>query len=180
MKLCRLLLFHGASTRPRDAEGWSVIEEAVSASNTRLLAIIFDYALEFKRRRWLQRREQLVAELLQLPDFYLELKWEFVSSFIPFFSRFSPSDTYRIWKRGSSVRLDFSLVGFEKLKGKRREMSLLFRDAKAAGDAHPDCYLLLVNRSKGIVVDPLEGLDDEEKLAVLTDIINSDAMKSEV
>lgn len=38
----------------------------------------------------------------------------------------------------------------------------------------------MLNRSKQIVVDPLEELDDEEKLAVLTDIMNSEAMKSEV
>ena len=57
LKVCRLLLFHGASTRVKDAEGWSIIEEAVSATNTRLLAIMFDYALEAKRQRWLERRE---------------------------------------------------------------------------------------------------------------------------
>ena len=134
LKMCRLLLFHGASTRMKDAEGWSVIDEAVSVSNTRLLAIIFDYALEQKQRRWFERRLQIADELRQLPDFYMELKWEFVGNFIPFLSRFSPSDTYRIWKCGSSVRLDFSLVGLEKLKGKRRDMTLMFRDAREAKD----------------------------------------------
>ena len=32
----------------------------------------------------------------------------------------------------------------------------------------------LVNRDKCIIVDPFENLDDDEKMAVLTDIANSD------
>lgn len=36
----------------------------------------------------------------------------------------------------------------------------------------------LLNRSKGIVVDPLEDLDPDEKIAILTDIINSDPVQN--
>lgn len=43
-------------------------------------------------------------------------------------NKIAPNDTYQIWKVGSSIRLDFSLVGFSKLHVKRRRMSIIFRD----------------------------------------------------
>lgn len=40
--------------------------------------------------------------------------------------------------------------------------------------------LLLLNRSWEIVVDPLEELDEEEKIAVLSDILSADPFKNDV
>lgn len=122
----------------------------------------------------------MIQKLKDIKDFYMELNWEFSSSVIPFLGKFTPKDRYRIWKYGSSLRLDFTLVGVEKLKGKRRDMSLIFRDASEAQDQYKDCYVLLINRTKGIVINPLEDLDYDEKVAVLQDIMNSDSVKTEV
>jgi ankyrin repeat domain-containing protein 13 len=122
----------------------------------------------------------MVKKLRKIPDFYMELKWKFNSSLIPLVSTFAPKDTFRIWKIGSSLRLDFTLVGINRLSAKRREMSIIFRNGAKAKDRYRNCYLLLVNRTKGIVVDPLEDLDYEEKIAILQDILNSDSIKAEV
>lgn len=53
-------------------------------------------------------------------------------------------------------------------------MSILFRDTSEVDDEHRDIDIMLINRDRHIIVNPLEDLDMDEKLAVLTDIINSD------
>jgi len=47
---------------------------------------------------------------MQLPDFTIKIKWEF-STWIPLVDllQLLPSDTYYIYKRGTNVRVDFSL-----------------------------------------------------------------------
>jgi hypothetical protein len=37
---------------------------------------------------------------MEVDDFYLEMKWEFESSLIPFFSKLAPSDIFKMTKRG--------------------------------------------------------------------------------
>jgi len=39
---------------------------------------------------------------------------------------------------------------------------------------------MLVNKDRQIIVNPLEDLDMDEKLAVLTDIINSEPLQNEL
>ena len=61
-------------------------------------------------------------------------------------------------------------------------MSILFRNA-AADETDPrykDIDILMVNRDRQILSNPLEDLDDDEKLAVLTDIMNADPVQNEL
>jgi len=53
-------------------------------------------------------------------------------------------------------------------------MTILFRDTKEVDDEYKHIDIMLINRDRQIIVNPLEDLDMDEKLAVLTDIINSD------
>jgi hypothetical protein len=73
-------------------------------------------------------KRKVLDRLKKIPDFYTEIHWECQSSWIPFLSKIAPSDTFQIWKIGSYIRLDFSLVGFSRLQNKRRRMSILCRD----------------------------------------------------
>ena len=38
-----------------------------------------------------------------------------------------PSDTYKIWKKGTNVRVDTSLVGFENMQWLRGNQSFIFQ-----------------------------------------------------
>lgn len=53
-------------------------------------------------------------------------------------------------------------------------MTVLFRDTREVEDEYQNIDIMLINRDRKIIVNPLEDLDMDEKLAVLTDIINSD------
>ena len=59
-------------------------------------------------------------------------------------------------------------------------MTILFRDTKEVNDEYKNIDIMLVNRDRKIIVNPLEEFDMDEKLAVLTDIINSEPLQNEL
>ena len=130
-------------------------------------------------------KRKVLDRLKKIPDFYTEIHWECQSSWIPFLSKIAPSDTFQIWKIGSYIRLDFSLVGFSRLQNKRRRMSILCRDYQEAknklnDEKGIDFDIIMVNKDRKIIFNPMEDLDPEEKLAVLTDIMNADPVQNEL
>ena len=56
----------------------------------------------------------------------------------------------------------------------------MFRDPEKATPEtkYPDIDLIMVNKDRKILTNPLEDLDPEEKLAVLTDIMNADPVQN--
>lgn len=93
-------------------------------------------------------------ELLhRLPNFSFDIEVR-CKSFLPLVEQLAPSDTLKIRKWGNRIRMDSTLAGYESLKCKRRDLSLVFNpQGVASGSAFP---LFLVNRTKGTYTNVLE------------------------
>ena len=72
-------------------------------------------------------RDTILKTLESLPDFSMDLHFECNSSFIPFLSNLAPSDTYKIYKRGSNLRLDMTLIGFKNLQSIRGNLTVIYK-----------------------------------------------------
>ena len=111
----------------------TVVQEAVSTGNYDLIKLILTYR---EYQRTLARTNgipDLLSRLKQASDFYVEMKWEF-TSWIPLVSKACPSDVYKIYKSGSNVRIDTTLIGFNGTSWERGDRSYLFQ-AAADGSA---------------------------------------------
>ncbi|KAH7646268.1 ankyrin repeat domain containing protein [Dermatophagoides farinae] len=111
----RILLDHNALVNVTDHTGFNVLHEAVTTADPKLIRDVY-------LRKELQRINsirvdgipRLLSKICDTTDFYLEMKWEF-TSWIPLISQLCPSDTYRIYKRGSKVRVDSTLIGIDEV-----------------------------------------------------------------
>ncbi|KAJ4900735.1 Ankyrin repeat family protein [Raphanus sativus] len=75
--------------------------------------------------KWCRRLPRITAEAGRMRDLYMEITFHFESSVIPFVGRIAPSDTYRIWKRGSNLRADMTLAGFDGFRIQRSDQTRL-------------------------------------------------------
>ncbi|XP_051172828.1 ankyrin repeat domain-containing protein 13D isoform X2 [Leptopilina boulardi] len=121
-----ILLQHDANVNTENTQGWSVVQEAVGTGNPQLLQIVLarrDYQRYCNRVAGIP---ELLHKLKQAPDFYVEMKWEF-TSWVPLASRMCPSDTYKVYKQGSNVRIDTTLLGFDHANWQRGNRSYVFK-----------------------------------------------------
>jgi len=125
LESARLLMEHGANINTENKEGWTVIQEAVATGDPELVELVL-------QRRDYQRLStrvggvpDLLLRLKEAPDFYVEMKWEF-TSWLPLVARMCPSDTYKVYKQGSKVRIDTTLLGFEQNNWQRGNTSFIF------------------------------------------------------
>ena len=88
------------------------------------------------------RRPKLIDALSRIPDFTMDLRWEFYS-WVPIVKRFLPSDTCTLSKRGSSIRLDTTLVDFSDRSWQRGNITFIF-NGEAKSDRHGNGKALTV------------------------------------
>ncbi|GBN40890.1 Ankyrin repeat domain-containing protein 13D [Araneus ventricosus] len=126
LECTRILLKYNANVNVENKEGFSVLHEAISTGDPELIQEILE-------RRDYQRYSSRVGGIPELlkrirdtPDFYVEMKWEF-TSWVPLVSRMCPSDTYKVYKSGSNVRIDTTLLGFDQSNWQRGSRSYVFK-----------------------------------------------------
>ncbi|XP_025987050.1 ankyrin repeat domain-containing protein 13D [Solenopsis invicta] len=121
-----VLLQYDANVNTENIQGWTVVQEAVGTGNPELLKLVLakrDYQRYCNRVAGIP---ELLHKLKQAPDFYVEMKWEF-TSWVPLVSRMCPSDTYKVYKQGSNVRIDTTLLGFDHANWQRGNRSYIFK-----------------------------------------------------
>jgi len=158
-KIVELLLKSGGDVLKKNAEKWSLTEVAASIKNQRIVTTLYEYKSSAKLKSWRRNQEIVMEHLKNIPDSYLEIKWNINSGVIPFLSYFTPSDTYKIWKVGSSLRLDFTFLGYESGKQKTSEMSLLMREKALLKDEHPE--FVMIDRKEKVIYYPSHGSDEK-------------------
>ncbi|XP_075229573.1 ankyrin repeat domain-containing protein 13C-A [Lycorma delicatula] len=139
-----LLLAHGAPVKVKNLAGWSPLAEAISYGDRQTISSLVRKLKQQAREQMEERRPNLVAALNQMGDFYMELKWDF-QSWVPIVSRILPSDICRIHKRGSSIRLDTTLVDFNDMRWERGDISFLFN-----GDVKPSHSLTVLDNKASL------------------------------
>lgn len=103
-------------------------------------------------------------------DFYMELKWDF-QSWVPLVSRILPSDLCKIHKKGSSIRLDTTIVDFNDMRWERGDISFIFN-----GNEKPNNSLTVLDNKANLYQkvkyeESEVEIEDEVDLLMSSDIL---------
>ncbi|XP_053058837.1 ankyrin repeat domain-containing protein 13D isoform X2 [Acinonyx jubatus] len=156
----RVLLRHNANVGKESCQGWAVLQEAVSTGDPEMVQLVLQYRDYQRATQRLAGIPELLSKLRQAPDFYVEMKWEF-TSWVPLVSKMCPSDVYRVWKRGESLRVDTSLLGFEHMTWQRGRRSFIFKGQEAGA------LVMEVDHDRQVVHTEMLGLALHEPEALL-------------
>ncbi|KAL9261038.1 Ankyrin repeat domain-containing protein [Drosera capensis] len=157
----KILMVAGADWSLQNQDGWNALQEAVCTKQDHVAMIIAQNYQPHAWAKWCRRLPRIIASMGRIRDFYMEISFNFESSVIPFIGRIAPSDTYRIWKRGSNLRADMTLTGFDGFRIQRSDQTYLFLgDGYSREDGSmplpPGSFVALTHKDKEIT-NALEG-----------------------
>nr|CAG4643997.1 EOG090X0784 [Lepidurus arcticus] len=151
----KVLLKHEANVNVENKEGWTVVQEAVATGDPEILQAILQKRDFEKHSSRMGGIPALLHKLQEAPDFYMEMKWEF-TSWVPLVSRLCPSDTYKVYKQGSNVRIDTTLLGFDQNTWQRGDRSYVFK-----GDSPTSAVMMEIDhKTKQVYVEEMKVLED--------------------
>lgn len=156
-----ILMAAGADWSLQNENGWSALQEAVCSREENIAMIIARYYQPLAWAKWCRRLPRIVASAARIRDFYMEITFHFESSVIPFIGRIAPSDTYRIWKRGSNLRADMTLAGFDGFRIQRSDQTFLFLGDGYSSEENnvslPPGSLIVLSHKDKEITNALEG-----------------------
>uniref|UniRef100_A0A915K322 Ankyrin repeat domain-containing protein n=1 Tax=Romanomermis culicivorax TaxID=13658 RepID=A0A915K322_ROMCU len=120
------LLAKDAPVKMKNSQGWSPLSEAISYGNRPTITQLLKKLKSQARESIHGKKSAVIEALKKMPDFYLELKWDF-HSWIPFVSSILPSDVCKIYKKGSMIRLNTTLINFNEKTWERGDVSFIYR-----------------------------------------------------
>ncbi|GAB4855347.1 hypothetical protein Ancab_023968 [Ancistrocladus abbreviatus] len=156
-----ILMAAGADWSLQNEKGWNALQEAVCTREEQIAMIIARHYQPHAWAKWCRRLPRIVASAARIRDFYMEISFHFESSVIPFIGRIAPSDTYRIWKRGSNLRADMTLAGFDGFRIQRSDQTFLFLgdgySSEDGGVSLPSGSLIVLAHKEKEITNALEG-----------------------
>ena len=98
------------------------IEYASIENESHILKVLINTTQKSRQRNFEEFKLNYAKILKYIPDYSIDMCFNCDPSSIPFI----PSDIYRIHKQGDKLRVDFSVLGWNCLKGVNGELSLIF------------------------------------------------------
>ncbi|KAM0042510.1 putative ankyrin repeat domain-containing protein [Helianthus debilis subsp. tardiflorus] len=134
----------GADWSLQNENKWSALQEAVCNREEHIATIIARYYQLLAWAKWCLRLPRIISSVKRIRDFYMEITFHFESS---------------IWKRGSSLRADMTLAGFDGFRIQWSDQTFLFlgdgyEDGKVS--LPPGSLIVLYHKTKEIT-NALEG-----------------------
>ncbi|KAG1709239.1 hypothetical protein DVH05_019883 [Phytophthora capsici] len=123
--IVKLLLDRDANVASRNSDGWSCAHDAALCDDEFMLAQMYLRGEKQVMKSLETAQETFMQALEKLPDFEAEIFIE-AQSWVPIVSSVLPSDTIRIWKRGTQLRIDSALKGLDGVKWKKGPMSHVY------------------------------------------------------
>ena len=118
LEVTKILLENDADIFTGNAQNWSVLHESISTGDPEIVKLCLQHR-EYQRIKQSFSSLSGIKKFIESPDFSLEIYWD-VSTWIPLASTlFAPNDTLKIYKKGSNIRVDSTLLGFENMKWQR-------------------------------------------------------------
>lgn len=171
-----ILADHGADPKHRVLPNSKTpLEAAVAAGQrtiVRTLVIAFHHQMLLK---WQNNSSKILALLESMPDFTFEIHWECDSKFIPLVKTLTPNDTYKLYKRGSFLRIDMSLIGWSKVRALKGNVSIILQ-----GRGNREGEILVVDNITKTVSSLLKDINLTQLDKEVDDLLNQGQYTSEL
>ncbi|KAH7465992.1 hypothetical protein KRP22_014977 [Phytophthora ramorum] len=152
--IVKILLGRDANVASRNCDGWSCAHDAALLDDELLLAQMYLRGEKQVTKSLESAQETFIQALEKLPDFEAEIFIE-AQSWVPIVSSVLPSDTIRIWKKGSRLRIDSALKGLDGVKWKKGPMSHVYMGRGADERAG---HAVVIDHESKRFYDVLEGM----------------------